>query len=77
MSRILIVLTDKYPYGEGETFIEAEREYWKCFDKVIKSIGDIFDFLTKGDTSLRSEIIRVTDEYRSFAIRIKEELDSK
>lgn len=35
MSNILVVFTDKYPYGEGETFIEAEREYWKCFDKVI------------------------------------------
>ena len=28
-------MTDKYPYENGETFIEAERQYWKCFDKVI------------------------------------------
>lgn len=35
MNSILITLTDKYPYGKGETFVEAEREYWKCFDKVI------------------------------------------
>lgn len=35
MSNILVILTDKYPYGKGETFIEAERRYWKCFDKVI------------------------------------------
>lgn len=46
MSRVLIVLTDKYPYGEGETFIEAEREYWKCFDKVI--ISPVL--VRKGDT---------------------------
>ena len=35
MNRIIIVLTDKYPYGSGETFIEAEREYWGLFDKVL------------------------------------------
>lgn len=35
MNRVLIVLTDKYPYGSGETFIEAEREYWGLFDKVL------------------------------------------
>ncbi|MBQ6539376.1 MAG: hypothetical protein IJL76_03780 [Bacilli bacterium] len=49
----------------------------KCFDKVVSSISDIFDFLTKGDTSLKSEIIRVTNEYRSFALRIKAEMEEK
>ncbi len=49
----------------------------KCFDKILKSIGEIFDFLARGDTSLREEVIRVTDEYRAFALKIKEEMDSK
>lgn len=49
----------------------------KCFDRVMKSVGDIFDFLTKGDTSLRSEIIRVTDEYRNFALKVKAEMEEK
>ena len=34
MNRNLIVLTDKYPFGLGETFIEPERKYWYRFDRV-------------------------------------------
>ncbi len=34
MNSIIIVLTNRYPYGMGETFIEAERKYWSAFDKV-------------------------------------------
>ena len=34
MSLILIILTDKYPYGNGETYIETERNYWNKFDHV-------------------------------------------
>lgn len=30
----LIILTDKYPYGNGETYIETERPYWSKFDRV-------------------------------------------
>ena len=30
----LIVLTDKYPYGTGEPFIEAERNSWSVFNQV-------------------------------------------
>ncbi len=35
MSNILLVLTDKYPYGKGETFIETERQFWDKFDSVM------------------------------------------
>lgn len=35
MSNVLVVLTDKYPYGNRETFIESERVYWRVFDKVL------------------------------------------
>lgn len=31
---VLIIITDKYPYGKGETYIEAERPYWGKFDSV-------------------------------------------
>lgn len=34
MDNILIILTDKYPYGNGETYVETERPYWKKFDHV-------------------------------------------
>lgn len=34
MNRSLIVLTDKYPYGNGETYVETERPYWSKFDHV-------------------------------------------
>jgi len=34
MNTFLIVLTDKYPYGNGETFIENERCYWNFFTHV-------------------------------------------
>lgn len=34
MSRNLIVITDEYPYGRGETFIENERPCWRKFDHV-------------------------------------------
>lgn len=49
----------------------------KCFEKVISSIGEIFDFLDKGDNSLKAEIIRVTEEYRNLALKIREELEGK
>lgn len=32
MKKILVILTNKYPYGTGETFIDAERSAWKLFD---------------------------------------------
>lgn len=32
---LLIILTDKYPFGNGETYIETERVYWKKFDRVV------------------------------------------
>ena len=34
MDNILIILTDKYPYDKGETYIETERPYWSKFDHV-------------------------------------------
>lgn len=34
MDNILIILTDKYPYGNGETYVETERPYWSKFDRV-------------------------------------------
>lgn len=34
MNKNLIVLTDEYPYGRGETFIENERALWSRFDHV-------------------------------------------
>ena len=34
MNKNLIVITDEYPYGRGETFIESERPYWRKFDHV-------------------------------------------
>lgn len=34
MNRNLIIITDEYPYGRGETFIENERPYWRKFDHV-------------------------------------------
>lgn len=34
MNKNLIVITDEYPYGRGETFIENERPYWLKFDHV-------------------------------------------
>ncbi len=34
MNNMLIVLTDKFPYGKGETFVEAERKAWCVFDRV-------------------------------------------
>lgn len=34
MSKNLIIITDEYPYGRGETFIENERPYWRKFDHV-------------------------------------------
>lgn len=34
MNNILIILTDKYPYGNGETYIETERPYWNKFENV-------------------------------------------
>ena len=30
----LIIFTDKYPYGNRETFIDNERSYWKSFKEV-------------------------------------------
>lgn len=33
--KVLIVLTDTFPYGSGETFIENEAHYWDLFDKSI------------------------------------------
>ena len=34
MDNVLIILTDKYPYGNGETYVETERPYWNKFDHV-------------------------------------------
>ena len=48
----------------------------KCFDSVVKSVSEIFDFLARGDNSLRAEIIRVSDEYRQFAQMIKEQMEN-
>ena len=36
MKKCIIVLTDKYPFGNGETFVETERHFWlQNFDLVI------------------------------------------
>ena len=48
-----------------------------CFDEVLKSIGEIFDFLTRGDNSLKEEIIRVANEYKIFAEKIRDEFLDK
>lgn len=34
MDSVLIILTNKYPYGNGETYVETERRYWDKFDRV-------------------------------------------
>lgn len=34
MGKKLVILTDKYPYGTGETFIENERPFWNVFNHV-------------------------------------------
>lgn len=34
MDNTLIILTDKYPYGNGETYVETERPYWSKFEHV-------------------------------------------
>ena len=49
----------------------------KCFEDVLKTISDIFDFLTTGENSLKETIISVTEEYRRFARKISEEMNSK
>ncbi len=49
----------------------------KCFEGILKTISDIFDFLTTGENSLKETIISVTEEYRRFARRISEEMSSK
>ena len=35
MSKVLIVLTEQFPYGNGETFLESEINYWNSFDRVL------------------------------------------
>ena len=33
--KILILLTERFPFGVGETFLESEANYWSDFDRVI------------------------------------------
>jgi len=35
MKNILIVITNQYPYGTSETFLETESHFWSAFDQVI------------------------------------------
>ena len=35
MSKVLLVLTEKFPYENGETFLESEIDHWNCFDRVL------------------------------------------
>ena len=35
MSKTLLVLTEQFPYGNGETFLESEMLFWDTFDRVI------------------------------------------
>jgi len=53
----LIVLTDKYPYGVGETFIEPERKQWNRFDQVF-----ICPVLAKEDDKIRTKFIPESNE---------------
>lgn len=51
MNNLLIVLTDKYPFGQGETFVEAERLYWeRAFDSILicPVLATAVDKLRKG-----------------------------
>ena len=34
MNKNLIIITDEYPYGYGETFIDNERPFWSKFDNI-------------------------------------------
>ena len=34
MDNILIILTDRYPFSNGETYVETERPYWSKYDHV-------------------------------------------
>lgn len=35
MSKVLLVLTEQFPYGTGEAFLESEMPFWDKFDRVI------------------------------------------
>lgn len=55
--KVLIVLSEKFPYGTGETFLEAETKYWNGFDMVyVVPLG-----IMSGDEKSRSISWRVID----------------
>lgn len=52
MDKILIVLTNKYPYGSGESFIEPERKNWERFNHVF-----ICPVLARKEEQIRNQFV--------------------
>ncbi len=48
-----------------------------CFEKVLKTVDNIFDFLTVGDNSLKQTVIDATNEYRRCAKMLADEMNGE